>query len=42
MLRDELDCLLCDEVGDDRPLEALLGRALTPLDDVLAAALRPA
>jgi nucleoside-diphosphate-sugar epimerase len=42
MPRDELDCLLCDEVGDARPLEALLERALTPLDDVLAAALRPA
>ena len=37
---DELDCLLCDEVGDPRPLEALLGRFLTPLDDALAAAVR--
>jgi nucleoside-diphosphate-sugar epimerase len=36
---DELDCLLCDEVGSPRPLEALLGRALTPLDEVLSAAL---
>src|SRR4051812_7021264 len=26
---EELDCLLCDEVGDVRPLEALLGRFLT-------------
>ena len=25
---DELDCLLCDEVADPRPLEALLGRFL--------------
>ncbi len=37
MLADELDCLLCDEVGDSRPLESLLGRVLTPLDDALAA-----
>jgi NADH dehydrogenase len=36
---DELDCLLCDEVSDARPLEELLGRSLTPLDDALAAAL---
>jgi NADH dehydrogenase len=40
MLKDELDCLLCDEVSDQRPLEALLGRFLTPLDDALGAALR--
>jgi NADH dehydrogenase len=40
MLPDALDCLLCDEVADERPLEALLGRFLTPLDDALAAALR--
>jgi NADH dehydrogenase len=39
MLRDELDCLLCDEVGSASPLEALLGRPLLPLDEVLAAAL---
>jgi NADH dehydrogenase len=39
MLPDELDCLLCDEVSDPRPLEALLGRPLTPLDAALAAAL---
>jgi nucleoside-diphosphate-sugar epimerase len=38
MLPDELDCLLCDEVGDARPLAALLGRALAPLDAALAAA----
>jgi hypothetical protein len=35
----EVDCLLCDEVSDPAPLEALLGRALTPLDEALAAAL---
>ena len=39
---DELDCLLCDEVGDAAPLEALLGRRLTPLDEALAAAVRAA
>jgi NADH dehydrogenase len=37
---DELDTLLCDEVGDPRPLEALLGRFLTPVDEALAAAVR--
>ena len=37
---EELDCLLCDEIGDARPLEALLGRFLTPLDEALAAAVR--
>jgi hypothetical protein len=37
---DDLDCLLCDEVADPRPLESLLGRPLTPLDDALAAAVR--
>lgn len=36
---EELDCLLCDEVGDPAPLEALLGRALTPLDEALARAI---
>jgi nucleoside-diphosphate-sugar epimerase len=41
MLADELDCLLCDEVADPGPLEALLGRSLTPLDEALAAAARP-
>jgi nucleoside-diphosphate-sugar epimerase len=40
MLSDELDCMLCDEVADQRPLEALLGRFLTPLDDALAIAVR--
>lgn len=40
MLADELDCLLCDEVADPRPLEALLGRSLTPLDDALRLAVR--
>jgi nucleoside-diphosphate-sugar epimerase len=39
---DSLDCLLCDETADPRPLEALLGRFLTPLDDVLALAARGA
>jgi NADH dehydrogenase len=42
MLPDELDCLLCDEVGDPAPLVALLGRALTPLDEALAEAVRAA
>jgi len=42
MLPDELDCLLCDEVSDPAPLEALLGRVLTPLDEVLVAAVRAA
>jgi nucleoside-diphosphate-sugar epimerase len=37
---DDLDCLLCDEVSDPRPLEALLGRPLTPLDEALTAAIR--
>ncbi len=36
---DELDCLLCDEVADPRPLEALLGRLLVPIDDAIAGAL---
>ena len=40
MPSEELDCLLCDEIGDARPLEALLGRFLTPLDEALAAAVR--
>lgn len=38
MRPDELDCLLCDEVADPRPLEVLLGRPLLSLDDALAAA----
>ena len=42
MLPDELDCLLCDEVGDPAPLAALLGRPLTPLDEALATAVRAA
>ena len=42
MLPDELDCLLCDEVSDPAPLESLLGRPLTPLDEALAAAVRAA
>ena len=42
MLPDELDCLLCDEVSDPAPLEALLGRRLLPLDEALAAAVRAA
>ncbi len=42
MLADELDCLLCDEVSDAAPLEALLGRFLTPVDEALAAAIRAA
>jgi NADH dehydrogenase len=37
---DVLDCLLCDEVSNAGPLEALLGRFLTPLDDALAAVVR--
>jgi hypothetical protein len=37
---EELDCLLCDEIGDARPLESLLGRFLTPLDEALSAAVR--
>ena len=35
---DELDCLLCDEVADHVPLQDLIGRALWPLDDAIAAA----
>lgn len=42
MLADEVDCLLCDEVADPAPLEALLARSLTPLDEALAAAVRAA
>jgi nucleoside-diphosphate-sugar epimerase len=40
MTPDELDCVLCDEVGEPAPLEALLGRFLTPLDDALLAVAR--
>lgn len=39
---DELDCVLCDEVADSAPLEALLGRFLTPLDEALATVVRAA
>jgi hypothetical protein len=39
---EELDCLLCDELGDPAPLERLLGRGLAPLDEALAAAVRGA
>jgi nucleoside-diphosphate-sugar epimerase len=42
MLPDQLDCLLCDEVSDPAPLQALLGRLLTPLEDALGAAVRAA
>jgi NADH dehydrogenase len=42
MAPDELDCVLCDEVGDPRPLEALLGRFLAPLDEALASVVRTA
>jgi NADH dehydrogenase len=42
MHEDALDCLLCDEVSDPAPLEALGGRFLTPLDESLAAAVRAA
>lgn len=35
MPADELDCLLCDETADPHPLQALLGRPLTPLDRAL-------
>ena len=42
MLPDELDCLLCDEVGDPSPLVTLLGRPLTPLAEALASAVRAA
>lgn len=37
---DELDCVLCDEVSDPAPLEALLGRFLTPLDEALGRVVR--
>ena len=40
MSPDELDCVLCDEVGDPAPLQALLGRFLTPLDEALATVVR--
>jgi NADH dehydrogenase len=37
---DELDCVLCDEVSDPAPLEALLGRFLTPLDEAIGRVVR--
>jgi len=40
LLPDELDCLVCDEVADPRPLEALLGRFLSPLDEAITTVLR--
>lgn len=39
MRADDFDCLLSDETGDARPLEALLGRSLQTLDDALREAL---
>jgi nucleoside-diphosphate-sugar epimerase len=36
---DSLDCLLCDEIADHRPLEALLGRPLAPLAQTLRRAM---
>jgi hypothetical protein len=40
MLPDELDCLLCDEVSDPKPVEALLARPLTALGAALSASVR--
>jgi NADH dehydrogenase len=37
---DDLDVLLCDEIADERGVEAALGRFLTPLDESLDAAVR--
>jgi NADH dehydrogenase len=37
---DDFDCLVCDEVADARPLQALLERPLTPLEAALEATLR--
>lgn len=34
----DLACLLCDEVSDPRPVEALVGRTLEGLDSMIAAA----
>jgi nucleoside-diphosphate-sugar epimerase len=39
---DTLDCLLCDEIADPAPLQALLGRPLTPLESALQTAVRGA
>lgn len=41
MAADELDCLVCDEVADARPLRELLGRPLTPVDEALRRAVAP-
>jgi nucleoside-diphosphate-sugar epimerase len=38
LLPDELDVLLCDEVADPAPLEELLARRLTPVDEALEVA----
>jgi len=37
---DELDCLLCDDVADHRPLETLVGRPLATVDAAIERALR--
>jgi NADH dehydrogenase len=37
---EDVDVLLCDETGDPRVMEALLGRFLTPLEDALLFAVR--
>jgi hypothetical protein len=39
---DTLDCLLCDEISDPGPLQALIGRPLTSLPQALEAAVRGA
>jgi NADH dehydrogenase len=36
---EELDCLLCDEVGDAAPIAELVGRPLAGLDETVSAAL---
>lgn len=41
MPADELDCLVCDEVADPEPLQALLGRPLMPVDEALRRAVAP-
>jgi len=40
MAPEDVDVLLCDETGDPRPLEALLGRFLIPLEEALVSAVR--
>jgi nucleoside-diphosphate-sugar epimerase len=42
MPADELDCLLCDEVADPAPLQALLGRRLVTVDEALHRAVEAA